>query len=75
MTTEKEARMFANHLAFSIRKQRDGSFVLVEYYKEIATQRRLRSPHRTKLKLGRFRSYAAVERALIKFCEVEGKAS
>jgi hypothetical protein len=72
MKTPKKVRGFANHLALSVRKQRDSSFALVEAYKDKATQRRLRSQHRDKLKLGKFRSYAAIDRALINYCGKEG---
>jgi hypothetical protein len=71
MSDEKKVRLFANHLALSVRKQRDGSLALVEKYKDEATQRRLRSPHRDKLKLAKFRSYAAVDRALADYCGKE----
>lgn len=66
-----KVRRFANHLALSVR-QRDGSFVLVEFYKDKATQRRLRSQFRDKLKLRKFRSYAAVDRALVDYCDEVG---
>jgi hypothetical protein len=75
METERFVRGFANHLALSVRKQRDGSFALVEYYGDKATQRRLRSRPRDKLKLARFRSYAAVERALSDYLEKEIKTA
>jgi hypothetical protein len=79
----KRVRLFANHLALSVRKQRDGTFTLVESCKvsvawgidahEKTRQiRRLRSPHRDKLKLAKFRSYAAIERALSNYCGTGG---
>jgi hypothetical protein len=69
--TEQQIRRFAHHLALSVRKQRDGSLALGEYYKDQKTIRRLRSPHRDKLKLGKFRSYTAIERALEQYCSDE----
>jgi hypothetical protein len=61
---EKKVRLFAHHLALSVRKQGGGALALVEYYKDEKTIRRLRSPRRDKVKLARFRSYAAIDRAL-----------
>ena len=72
MIDEKKVRRWSLHLALSVRKQRDGSLALVERYKDKTTQRRLRSQHRDKLKLAKFRSYAAVNRALLDYCEKVG---
>jgi hypothetical protein len=60
MTKERKTRLFANHVALSVRRRRGSR--LMDLYDRYELRRKVGGP---------FRTWKAVERALLDYCDAE----